>query len=80
MIKGSWIFKVEIVNYYKYSLYPKKSEYMLIFGDKWEEYYNEALLNQKQPSLAGYIRYYKEFIKRNIFEYLIKREKRVRIF
>lgn len=55
----------EIVNYYKYSLIPKKVDFMFIFGDNWEVPYNEAILNQEKPSLEGFIKYYKDFIKRN---------------
>jgi hypothetical protein len=78
MLKGSWIHQKEIVNYYKYSLIPSKPEYMVIFGDKYEEFYNEALLNQEQPSLTGFIKYYRKFINRDdeySFEYIIKRIK-----
>lgn len=75
MIGGSWIFKDEIVNYYKYSLIPDEYEFKLMFGDKYQDFYNEAVLNQKQPSLSGFIRYYKDFINRNTFEYILDRRK-----
>lgn len=57
---------VELRSYYLYSLRPNKFELCFIFGnDDGEKYYQEALKNEIQPTVRGFINYIKEYIKRN---------------
>lgn len=77
-MKGSWIHESQIVEYYKYSLCPKKSDCLFVFQDetKAEEAYQYALKNKKQPTLTGFVKFYRKFIKNNIYETIIKRNKK----
>lgn len=51
---------------YMYSLLPKRSEFMLMFGkENWEEMYNHSIENPQQPTLTGFIGYVRNFVKQN---------------
>ncbi len=69
-IPCSWIKQTEISKYYRLSLEMEYLDYMLMYGDMWESFYIE-----RAPTLSGFIAYYKNFIKSNIYETIVKRVK-----
>ncbi len=62
-----------IRDFYLYSLAPNRTDYQILFGDKWEKAYNEALKIPIKPNLTGFIKHWREQVKSNYFDIYYKK-------
>lgn len=60
----NWTTIESLRDYYIYSLIPKKSEYKLLFGKDWEEFY--LIDKEIKPTLTGFISYVKNQLKNGL--------------